>query len=82
MAKNSGSEAEGLQTVDFDLVKGAKCPNPECGKRTKVKNTLPWEEGTRIRYHECVCGLKVRSIQELPSSTGGFRSDQNHPLAR
>lgn len=90
MAKIKKAEEHGLETVDYDLVNGANCP--KCGERMKTKNTLPWEDGTRMRYHLCACGVKARSVQMAqppaqphpqPQEPGsGFRSDPHHPLSR
>ena len=37
--------------VDYSPRAGATCP--WCGERAKIYKTLPWECGTRIRYHRC-----------------------------
>ena len=68
---------------------GAACPN--CGEpRARVKRTLPWEDGVRVRYHDCQrCGTRFKSLEEdrAPApepgpAARGFRSNPYHPLRR
>ena len=52
-----------LDGVEYSRIKGAKCPI--CfmpGGYTQ--NTMPWEDGIRIRYHVCRrCGGRFKSIE-------------------
>jgi len=73
--------------VSYHRKHGAECP--ECGQqKARIKNTLPWEEGLRQRYHDCQsCGTRFKSLEEDPeqkpeASVSGFRSNPMHPLAR
>lgn len=43
--------------VDFSPRTGAICP--WCGKKSKIYKTMPWEDATRIRYHQCDNGRCV-----------------------
>ena len=62
---------EALDGVEYDLITGARCPRCEMylkklpGKTTT--NVLPWEDGVRVRYHDCRrCGARFKSIETKP----------------
>ena len=68
---------------------GAPCP--ECGEpKARVRRTLPWEDGVRVRYHDCQrCGVRFKSLEEdrpprpePESRHGAFRGNPYHPLRR
>lgn len=68
---------------------GAACP--ECGKpKARVRRTLPWEDGVRVRYHDCQhCGCRFKSLEEdrpprpePAQPPHGFRANPYHPLRR
>lgn len=53
-----------LDGVTYDRIKGAICPR--CSMPGGVTNTLPWEDGLRVRYHICRrCGKKYKSVESL-----------------
>ena len=39
------------QSVDYTPRYGAVCP--ECGTRLPVSTSRPWEDNSKIRYHQC-----------------------------
>lgn len=45
-------------------INGAPCPKCAAAKCSVVR-TLPWDSGTRVRYHVCRrCGIAFKSIEE------------------
>lgn len=52
-----------LDGVAYDRVNGVVCPS--CKMQSGyITNTLPWEDGVRIRYHQCRrCGIKFKSTE-------------------
>lgn len=55
-----------VEGVAFSRQHGAVCP--KCGfGRPRIHTTKPWEEGIRVRYHECGwCGHGFKSIETDP----------------
>lgn len=59
--------------VDYSAQDGARCPHCETG-RARITGSLPWEDGTKTRYHKCVnqeCPLHkmeitIKSVQVDP----------------
>jgi Zn ribbon nucleic-acid-binding protein len=55
---------EPLDGVEYSRIDGAECPACKM-PGGYVTNTLPWEDGLRIRYHVCRrCGSRFKSIEE------------------
>jgi len=66
--KQKQKKRRSLDGVAYDRVQGASCPacRMNLGKMSggSVTNTLPWEDGLRIRYHTCRrCGARFKSIE-------------------
>lgn len=55
-----------IKGVSYDRKMGGACC-PKCGiDKASVKNVLPWDGNTRIRYHACqACKHKFKSIEEV-----------------
>ena len=60
--------------VDYSAQSGATCPYCRT-PRAKVTGSLPWESGTKTRYHKCARGA-------CPLHKGGitFKSVQVEPV--
>jgi hypothetical protein len=60
--------------VDYSPRTGATCP--WCGRRSRIYKTMPWEDTTRIRYHQCenhACvmasmRISIKSIEVDPAT--------------
>ena len=51
--------------ADYHQIDGAKCPRCRMGPAS-VRNTMPWADGLRERYHICRrCGNTFKSIEVL-----------------
>ncbi|MEW6490362.1 MAG: hypothetical protein AB1578_20935 [Thermodesulfobacteriota bacterium] len=63
-----------LAGVNYDRQKGALCP--KCGfGRPQVYTTRPWEEGFRVRFHQCQnCGTAFKSLETDGLREGGRRT--------
>ncbi|RLB88632.1 MAG: hypothetical protein DRH26_13195 [Deltaproteobacteria bacterium] len=54
-----------IEGVDYSKVTGTICPSCRM-PGAFVRNTLPWEDGLRVRYHTCRrCGTNFKSIELL-----------------
>lgn len=67
--KQEKKKRQPLEGVGYNRVSGVVCPS--CKMNTgsmpggSVTNTLPWEDGLRIRYHTCRrCGGRFKSVEE------------------
>lgn len=49
--------------ADFDRIEGGRCPKCHMSGG-RVRNTLPWENGIRVRYQMCRrCGYLFKSAE-------------------
>ena len=70
-AKKTNQEKAKKQPLDgvtYDRVAGVDCPacRMNLGRIPggSVTNTLPWEDGIRVRYHTCRrCGARFKSVE-------------------
>ena len=59
--------------IDYSAQLGAVCPSCQT-PHAKVTGSLPWESGTKTRYHKCVnpacplnkLGITIKSVQVDP----------------
>lgn len=59
---------EVLDGVTYHRIYGAECPRCKM-RKAHVRNTLPWEDNLRERYHCCRrCGATFKSIEDLSAA--------------
>ena len=65
MAKKRKLTRKPVAGVEYNRVAGVVCPSCRMFPGGSVTNTLPWEDGVRVRYHTCRrCGTRFKSVED------------------